>query len=268
MEERKEWLRRAQTDEDKILYARVWDMYSEALAEENPVRSPFLSEEQVAKLARDYRRFPYFILDMMFWGGHEDALREVFIFDSSGRKLEELLVEHDPLAYVRLKFPSEADINHRNVLGAVLNLGLERKVLGDILFHDEGADLICLPEASELILSSLDRISHSPVEREVLDSKKELKSNIVDVSLEKLSLNSLRLDALVAAAWRCSRQEAQNFIKQERITVDGILETRPAKNLSFGQMIRFRGKGKVFLKQATGQSRKGRTFIEIERYGS
>lgn len=78
-------------------------------------------------------------------------------------------------------------------------------------------------------------------------------------------LSSLRADCAVAAAFRLSRGEAEKYFEAERVFINGRLCPRSSKELNEGDRVTVRGKGRFFLAEISGESRKGRLRCRIER---
>ena len=98
---------------------------------------------------------------------------------------------------VNRKFAEE--LSHRDYLGAVMNLGIERCKLGDILIEDGKAILFAKEELAGYIMEHLTRIRHTTVKTSILSAfedsyeprYEELKGTVASVRLDTvLSLAS------------------------------------------------------------------------------
>lgn len=215
-------------------------------------------------------------LRLAFWGGCAAAERKLpLVFPAwlpftSGE--EDALADwedywgEDPLTYLRLYFERADGPGHRDILGATLGLGIDRSRLGDIFFHEEGCDLVVLGEVAAVILRELERAGRTPVKAKLLASRRELRAQAPVLDCRKLSLASLRLDNVLAAAWHLNREKAQALIGEGQVSVDGLTVVKPAAVLAEGQIIRCRGLGKARLGRQTGRSRKGRLQAELFLY--
>ena len=87
----------------------------------------------------------------LFWGGYEDAERGIYLFYPDYMDEESARLSA-PLALLRAHKSRSDTLTHRDYLGALMGLQIDRSVVGDILVHDEGADIIVLEDVAEFIL--------------------------------------------------------------------------------------------------------------------
>ena len=76
-----------------------------------------------------------------------------------------------------------------------------------------------------------------------------------------------RLDAVLAAACRLSRSEAQRLIAAGLVKLNHVPQLRPDARLEEGDLISARGYGRVRVTAFGGQSRRGRLVVSAVRYG-
>ncbi len=198
------------------------------------------------------------------FGGYEGAERRMAAFipsDAGGLEPEW------PVACIRIepllkKFAEK--LSHRDILGALMNLGIDRAKTGDIAVRDEEAFLFCCAPLSEIICGELTRIRHTSVRCTVCRNEGFSYTPV----LEKIrgSVASVRLDAVMALAFGASRSSLISLIEHGNVFVNGKMVTSNACVLKEGDLVSVRGHGRFRYCDAAGQSRKGRTWIEIEKY--
>ena len=157
-------------------------------------------------------------------------------------------------------------LSHSDYLGALMGLGIRRSVIGDIIVTDDGADIIVLKEMAEFLLMNLTgagkaRISTEEVPLSDLRIPESRFDEITD------TVASLRLDAVLASAFRMSRGKAAEAVRQGLVFVDHIEAAKPDMTVSEGSELVIRHKGKAKLLQAGSRTRKDRINITIARYG-
>ncbi|MDE6363035.1 MAG: hypothetical protein K2L86_02015, partial [Lachnospiraceae bacterium] len=59
------------------------------------------------------------------------------------------------------------ELGHRDYLGALMNLGIERSTLGDIVISGKHAFLFCAEKMAPYILETLDKERHTSVRRQI-----------------------------------------------------------------------------------------------------
>ncbi|MCM1325150.1 MAG: YlmH/Sll1252 family protein [Bacteroidales bacterium] len=201
------------------------------------------------------------------FGGSKSAERKVVRFGDSGEWGYETAF---PVAciHIKPKLPKFADVlSHRDFLGALMNLGIERSTVGDIIVGDKEGYFFCLETVAEFICQNLKQIRHTNVECKIVNPGDEISLINADEP-EKITVQvaSLRLDAVLAKVYRKSRSECQEWICGGKVYVDGRLCENPSRSLKDGETVNARGYGKfVFLGEA-GTTRKGKLSVEAAVY--
>ena len=156
-------------------------------------------------------------------------------------------------------------LTHRDYLGSLLGLGIDRSVTGDILVREDGADIIIVPEISGFLLAEYNQAGRIHFSTEVVplteltvpESRKEIIRDTVP---------SVRLDSIVSSAFRLSRAKAAEAIRGGIVSVDHIECLKPDMRVEEGSVIVLRGKGKTVLRSIGNESKKGRLWIVLEKY--
>ena len=112
-------------------------------------------------------------------------------------------------------------------------------------------------------ISSLTRFSKSKIEKINLE---ELKKIEIKTEKIKITVSSMRLDNIVAEIAICSRGKANEILEQERVLVNHEMIKKSSKEIKENDIITIRGKGRFVIKNIVGNSRKGRLFIEVEKF--
>lgn len=198
------------------------------------------------------------------YGGCDIAERQMIRFGS-----EENLgyVEEFPITPIRIKPLSSKfsdDLNHRDFLGALMNLGIKRETLGDIFVKGNEACLFCIDSMAEYITENLTRIKHTTV----IASRDCDVSNITEPTLEDkiIQVNSERIDAVIAKVYNLSRGDSLDLFPKNLVFINGRLCTENAKNLKAEDKISVRGYGKFIFSNIAGVSKKGKTNCLVKIY--
>lgn len=255
--------RAAREPEDRLLLARVLDKYEQARRRNIPAATPFLSprEQQLAQgLLRAAGVRDSFALD----GGYEGAERKILVFLPDWA--DPSLPAEGELVFLRAAFHgADSALTHRDILGSLMGLGVERDRVGDILVSPHSADIVALPSLRDFFLREWTgagrvKLTVTEIGREALAIPP------VRSKLLKDTVSSLRLDAVAAAAFSMSRGRAAELIAAGRVNVDHMACLKPDRQLEEGALLTVRGLGRARLAQINGQTRKGRTGVTIERY--
>lgn len=196
---------------------------------------------------------------LTLWGGHENAERVVARFGTSERE-EPFPIVCLKVAPLQQKFANE--LTHRDFLGSVLSLGLERSVIGDIVVSDNTGYVFCLARMADYIRENLRRVAVTSVSVEVCEGEISAEQKTEEATL---FVHSLRADCFVAAAYKLSRREAEEAFAAGLVFVDGRA-AEASDALKEGAVVSVRGKGKVRFLREEGKSRKDRICITAAYY--
>lgn len=253
--------------EEELFQKWLVDLADRALSKGITLYSDFMNLNELNIFHSSIQKFSY--INWKTFGGYELAERQMaaFIPDAFSLCPEDEIPDHFPISCLQIAPLNQkfADVlNHRDYLGAILNLGIERSKIGDILVTEQSAYLFCCKGMSEFICKELTRIKHTVI------SCKPVPFSEFDYSpkteIIKGSVASIRLDALLALAFKTSRSSLVSLIEAGKIFVNGKMITSNGYTLKEGDLISARGYGRFRYASELSQSKKGRTFVEIEKY--
>jgi len=169
------------------------------------------------------------------------------------------LVHVRPLS---LKFAEE--LTHRDYLGAILGLGIERTLVGDILILEKEAWFFCIESAADYLASSLKQVRRTGVSASLCtENPPALRPRYETV---RVNVASERLDALVAAFAGLSRGQAIALFAAEKVLVNGRYVTDKSLRLKEGDILSVRGYGKAVYDGIERETRKNRLWVSLRRY--
>jgi RNA-binding protein YlmH len=108
--------------------------------------------------------------------------RELKIDDSNvtlitGEKYLDAINDFD-IVIIQSSFDSKyGAIGHRNVLGTIMSLGIERNTFGDIVVTDDTITIFATKEISSYLIKNLTMISHQPMKWKIIDEFIQNKKN-------------------------------------------------------------------------------------------
>lgn len=260
---RRELMQRfARSPEDDSLLVRILDKVDIWQRDGRTQFTRFLSERDKLCCAPVLRAIG--ADDAFFWGGYPEADRSIMILPSEWENKENLCsVSSGPIAVIRAMWKSGENLSHRDFLGALMGLGIERELIGDILPKEGRCDILILREIVPYVMQNLVSAGRAALTLAVAD---ELEIGEVRYRLVKDTVASLRLDAVVGSGFSLAREKAASAIRSGKVSLDGLECLKPDKQVETGSKISLRGLGKIVLTEVSGQSRKGRTIIVIKRY--
>ena len=188
-------------------------------------------------------------------GGYEYAERQMVAFIPDA-----LFYEWDyPMQCVRIRpaYPKFAEkLTHRDVLGALMSLGIERSKLGDLIVNDTEMFFFAKEEIVPYILEQLTSVRHTVV---TLEAEQEGNINYVPHFEEKEAIvTSNRLDAVIAAICNISRSASLRMIQEGKIFVNGAESLHNTYYCKQGDVLSIRGFGKIRFGETLGVTKKDR----------
>ena len=224
--------------------------------------SGFLSPaEQAAFLASA----PQGGIPYAFEGGAPAAERRILIF---GGENDLGYPPEPPIAVLAVRPVSEKyaeALSHRDYLGAVLALGIERELVGDIIVREKSAYILCLRQIADYICANLTEVRKTKVQVTAEEGTvPELEPVLKE---EHLNVASERLDAVVAAFCGLARGKADALFAAERVFVNSLPEKRGDRRLKEGDVFSVRGFGKGIYDGIVKETKKGRYYVSVRRYG-
>lgn len=249
-------------DSDTILKKRLLDIANKSYNTNTYTYTNFLSLQEL-DLYYSMLSELNFVKSFSF-GGNECSERQIVQFGSE----EELGYAGEfPITLIKIsplidKFSD--DLNHRDFLGAILNLGIERNVLGDIIIKGNTGYLYCIDSISDFIIDNLTKIKHTHVScTKVSGDVEDVKPTLEDVSL---IVASKRIDVVVAGLIKLSRSKVLELFRTKKIFINGKGTENNSTQLQDNDILVIRGYGKYIFQSVGNETRKGRIYIHLKKY--
>ena len=217
----------------------------------------FLDPAQAAfaeRMAREYRvRFSAF-------GGYADAERVVGCFHPWDDEVDVF-----PVCCLSSAYSSRfASISHRDLLGAFMALGLTRACIGDMIIAKQQVFIFAVEETASFIAQSMTSAGKVSLDFQILDEIPPMPDPVGSEFTAVIS--SLRLDAVLAAAYHLSRSAAADQIRAGQVKLNHLPCDRVDTQLEEGALLSLRGKGRVRLQTVGGMTKKQRICVTFFRY--
>ena len=140
------------------------------------------------------------------FGGAEGAERVMIRFgDEEDFGYDEpfpiVCVKVEPLSQ---KFADK--LTHRDFLGALLNLGIERSTLGDIVISENVGYIFAKDDMAKFITDELCRVKRTDVKATVTENLPT--SELYKTERIKIQISSERIDAVIAKVYAMSREDS------------------------------------------------------------
>ncbi len=246
------------------------DLANRANKNNYPLFTDFMTTKEYSLCRNNQKLFSE--TKVFYWGGNSDCSHVIsgfFPLDYVNYiAKEEDLYSLFPIACIEIILQNAKyarDISHRDYLGAILNLGIQRSMIGDIRINNHSAYVFCKKEFASFIIDNFTMVKHTPVTCKIMEDVGKLPPQ--EYSITNRSVSSLRLDNIVAAMIGSARGKANQLITQGYVVADGEERTSVSYRCHNEIIITIRGYGKYKLITEEGSlTKKGRQKITIYKY--
>ena len=169
--------------------------------------------------------------------------------------------------YITPRAPKFAEkLTHRDFLGALMNLGIERHIIGDIAVLDHGAYVFVKEDIADYLISSLTRVRRTDVNVCRIAPEKIDGAELYRTERVNIQLSGERLDAAVAKVFSLSRDDAQALFRKRLVFASG----KEIESVSYvpkpDEVISVRGFGRFIYRGPFGTSKKGKLNVAVDKY--
>ena len=249
----------AQSEDDHILFARIYDRLAGAEQKNIPAFTQFLSPRELILTSRMLAP-----MQLHFYGGSPQSERAICCWIPEYLD-EEWIEEEAPIACVRASFYEKDRLTHRDFLGGLMGIGIKRETIGDIFVAEGMCDFFVTREILPYVLDNFFAAGRTRlhVEEIPLSSVQLPEMNVKQIST---TVSSLRLDSIVGSGFGLARGKSADLIAAGRVSVNDLPCIKPDRILQEGDKVSARGFGKLLLSHIGGRTKKDRVSITIERY--
>lgn len=192
-----------------------------------------------------------------FDGGWPDAERVQVCFHPSWSEAEFTAV------WVEIRWAAKfAHVEHRDLLGSLMALGMDRSFFGDLIAQEDRAYLLCLPEMAARLPMEWDKAGNVPIKVKQLDEAPVIEPPRGEMLRDTVA--SLRLDCILSAGMKTSRSRAAEIIRTGAVGVNHMPEERTDRVLAVGDLLSIRGFGRIRLIEVGNPTRKDRLPVTLE----
>lgn len=250
--------------EERLLFAKALDQAFFSMKRHAPAFTDFMDRAKCERFAERLRHTGMF--QVALFGGVEDCERLMLGFLAQGE--EPLQPEQFPIRTLRIRRKNrkfgQADLSHRDYLGSLLGLGIDRGKIGDILVAEEEAACFVAEEIAPYICTALEQVSRTAVVAEECEGAE--KAFAKKTETKRITVASLRLDAVAGEVFHLSRAKVQGLISAEKAAVNWTVVADAPRLLKEGDMVSLRGFGRFRVGGAGGRTKKDKIVLEIEQY--
>lgn len=248
-------------DKDSQLFLRhLIDLANETAYHSYCTFSDFLNMNEQSLFFENKEMFLHVSYDLN--GGYDDAERRMIKFYDNYCEATLYPIVCIKISAVSEKFSDR--FTHRDFLGAVLNLGIDRSKTGDILIKNNIAYMIVYEEIAPFISENLTKVKHTNVNVCICQIPDTV--GVPRFKTKQGTVTSIRIDSLVALAFNLSRTAAAKYISQGLVFINGRLVTSNSTVPKDNDIISVRTHGRFKLEVTDMRSKKEKYVVKIHVY--
>lgn len=196
-------------------------------------------------------------------GGYPSAERNIFAIYPDWMEFDDELF---PYCAISIEWNERYfSVSHRDILGSILGLGIERHAIGDIIVKGNIAYVIIMKDISDFILTNLAKVGRAKVKVSHVDLAQ---LDIPEPKFKEINTTvpSMRLDCLASSGFGYSRNKILPFIREGKLFVNWEQITKPDFQVKEGDIITLRGAGRIRIFKVSGLTKKQRVAVIIHRF--
>ncbi len=243
------------TDQDiySSLIAHLHDLQNKSETWHKTLCSAFLNEEEQAIVQKEFPESDFVCYD----GGYPGARKKKVIFRSEAED------DFSDILCLKAKIDQRfRKIGHRDILGALMHLQIDRSTFGDFWIEDNSIYLYTSESMEDFLVANLIRINQLSVsfERIPFHPVQHFQTKTIQVVIA-----SERMDAAVAGLAHISRSEAKEWIREGLVQANHVTLDTPDKLCDNNVTISIRGIGRFRYIGEIRRTRNGRIAVEFEQ---
>ena len=245
----------------KLIYAKADDRCEACIKKRKNTFTDFMNPIAAEKTMQAIKNEKNGIFCRSF-GGYEEAERKIIGFSlekwdeiNDSFPITALSVEYNP----RFSKP----LCHKDYLGSVLGLGLDRGKVGDIVLLENGAFVFVSSEIAEYIANNLKQVGNTEVKIKISGEPSFIQA---EKPASRIRVSSLRLDAVISGAFSLSRSKSASLIEGDKVFVNWSPADNGAKTLKEGDTVTARGFGRIKVEGTIGKTKKDKYILMITKY--
>lgn len=247
--------------QDKFTIDHIEDLRIRCDKQNQPIHSDFYSLHEQSIIADHLGHSSHFTMD----GGYALAERKLITLYPTN----EMEIESVPYCFLKVQLPKigvTRKPNHRDILGALIHLGIDRRNIGDLLIFDEYIIVIVLDSIAPFIIEHLIKVGSVAVTVDYDEDINKWTSYQPSYKKNQTTIASNRLDNILKAGTKLTRSQSAAYVKSGKVFINGKEIKNISHELDEGDLISVRGIGKFKLATIGSTTKKGRIAIELHVY--
>ena len=220
----------------------------------NKLVSKFLSLEEQVQLKK--------INNKIFFPSNTERKR-VIINDESNSDYDNDYILNDYISIIKIEYNHKfGEINHRDVLGSLIGLGIRRECIGDIIVSSD-IYVYVIKEMEYFSINNLIKIGKVSVDVSI-SNYDEIKNIDVNNYIEDTFIvSSYRLDTIISERCSLSREKAKQYIVLKNVKINGIVNVNPDYLVKIDDLISIHKFGRLIIKEEIKKTKKDKLILRV-----
>ena len=242
-------------DNNELLKKRISELSNRAFERGYTTYTDFLNIQEISTLSSIKTNSV-----ATLYGGYTNAERCICAFSDSEVFTHPITcIKAEPL---NQKFSDK--LTHRDFLGALMNLGIEREMIGDIKIIDNVGYIFCIDRISNYIVENLSSVKHTSIKCTVANAVPQILNELPEEA--EFIVSSLRIDTVLSAVYKMSRSSASQLINLQKIFINSSTVYKDSVLLKEGDVVSVRGYGKFIYSKSVSETKKHKIVVAIRIY--
>ena len=243
-------------EEDKIEVSAIFDKMQLAEKTQGQISLKEFYAPRIWKKILDMQNEIYASIET--FGIFEHAERRIISFNCSS-------FYQMPIKVLLIKTSNKFQkVEHKDYLGSIMALGIERSKLGDLIVIDNLCYVPCTEDIAIYIIDNLGKIKNTPCNIEVLTSYENLPEYQYDELI--ITTTSLRIDTIISGIIGISRSKGLSALSSGGILLNYSPVYDKSKLVSMGDTLTLRTYGKFIIKEIIGETKSGRLKVKVLKF--
>ncbi|MEJ6400792.1 YlmH family RNA-binding protein [Nicoliella lavandulae] len=234
------------------------DVVNQSINEYRPILTSFLNPRQIYLLqiiANSYNE----VHVASFGGLHNSEMKRALIYPD----YFEPKIEDYNLCLFDIRYPIKfAKLHHNQVLGTLIGSGIERNVIGDILFDGQHWQFVTEQEMATYLKGQIDRIGKVKVQLQEIPLNKIIEP-LNEWKTVNTTLSSLRVDNVISRGFNVSRNTSKELVAKGKVHLNWGEFSQPNYELELNDVLSVRGYGRLKVMEIFGISRHNKLRVSL-----
>lgn len=159
-----------------------------------------------------------------------------------------------PIKAIEIKFNKfDSSTTHRNILGSILGIGVDRNKIGDIFIFKDKAIVLLDESMLNFLTINLTHIGKNKVQI----NETEIKNIFIPLDNYKevsIKLENIKLSTIISKAFNINRENTLKLLKSKKVSINWNIQNKDITAIHCNEVISVRGYGRLIIQNVFEKS--------------